>query len=369
MGATYVYRLAPLSAFHFGLRGVGIEQSEGYCPADTLFSALCLTLRQLEPEGDRALSRWLAGFPPLSDGGPPPLRISSAFPYAGKVLFFPKPMVPANLPPETRRSRAKQLKKVRVVSLGILKAWLAQADLNGELEDAQFLHGGKVWVTAAELGRLEDFVDPRSGKIKIWSTEPLPRVAVDRVTARSSVYQAGVVRFRPGAGLYTLAQFPNGDAEKEQGRLGTLLQVLGDSGLGGERSSGYGHFRPEGPEPFEGWGDTQGDLFVTLAPYHPTREEVAAGVLDEGAAYDLQTRRGWVSSPGGGNLRRRLVRVLGEGSLLHHTGAGGYGDLADATPREKETKDALLPHNVWRYGIAFPVPATKPVIRKEDCHG
>jgi len=368
VGATYIYRFAPRTAFHFGLRGVGVEETAAFCPADTLFSALCLTLREWERDGNQRLEDWLARFPPLNGGGPPPFRLSSAFPYAGEVLFFPKPMIPANLPPETRQAQAKKLKKVVLVSLQILRGWLAQEDLNAEVQDAQFLHGGKVWVAAAELGKLQAFRDTRTGQIKMWATDPLPRVAVDRETSRSSVYQAGAVRFRLGAGLYTLVEFLDGDAREQQKRLTTLLQVMGDGGLGGERSSGYGHFRIEGPEPFAGWGGAPGDLFVTLAPYHPTETEVEAGVLEGDAAYTLLTRRGWVGSPDGSNLRRRLVRLLGEGSVLHHTGAPGYGDLADVSPRDEKERQ-MLPHTVWRYGIAFPAPAAQPVVRKEGHRG
>jgi CRISPR-associated protein Csm4 len=363
VGATYIYRLAPRTAFHFGLRGVGVEETATFCPADTLFSALCLTLREWESDGNRKLETWLDEFPPLSGGGSPPLRISSAFPYAGEVLFFPKPRVPANLPVETRQTEAKTLKRIDYVSHGILKAWLAQEDLNAQVDDELLLHDGRVWVTRDELGELEDFRDLDTKKHRMWATQTRPRVTVDRATARSSIYQAGVVSFRPGAGLFTLVEFLDGEVEKERGRLASLLEVLGHSGLGGERSSGYGQFEPEAPQEFDGFGAADGDLFLTLAPYHPTRTEVEAGVLGKDAAYDLLTRRGWVGSPEGLHLRRRLVRLLGEGSVLHDVGGASYGDLADVTPREGD--EEMLSHKVWRYGIAFPVPAARPVEKGE----
>jgi len=367
VGATYVFKLAPRSAFHFGLRGVGIEETEAFCPADTLFSALCLTLREWEPEGNHALEAWLAQFPPL-DGQGPPLRLSSAFPYAGDVLFFPKPLLPANLPAGQQAAGAKVLKKIAFVSAGIFEAWIAQQDLSGELPPDQLLHGGRVWVTAKEHDGLRELCKHSAGPIRLWDTQAAPRVTVDRATSRSAVYQAGVVRFREGAGLFTLIEFlaANGAAaETERARLATLLRVLGHSGLGGERSSGYGQFEVEAAEPFAGWGMEPGGLFLTLAPYHPTQAEVAAGVLAEGASYTLLTRRGWVGSPDGPALRRRLVRLLGEGSVLHNTGQTGYGDLVAVTPHDEGDRKALG-HQVWRYGIAFPVPAAKPAEREEE---
>ncbi len=364
MSATYLYKLAPRTAFHFGLRGVGLEETAAFCPADTLFSALCLTLREWEAGGSEALEGWLRRFPPLNDGGPPPLRLSSAFPYAGEVLFFPKPLLPANLPAGTRQTQAKTLKKIAFVSEGIFRAWLAQEDLNADVRDEQLLHGGRVWVTEAEVNKLEPFRDKGAGPIRMWSAQMLPRVTVDRMTSRSSVYQAGVVRFRPGAGLFTLVEFLDGDATAEAARLTTLLKVMGHGGLGGERSSGYGQFDPVDPVPLGGFDPLQTNLFLTLSPYHPTRDEVAAGVLGEGASYDLLTRRGWVGSPEGLSLRRRLVRLLGEGSALRRMDRPSYGDLAEVTPQDEKVQEKLG-HKVWRYGIAFPVPAAEPVEGEE----
>jgi len=57
-----------------------------------------------------------------------------------------------------------------------------------------------------------------------------------------------------------------------------------------------------------------------------------------------------MSSPDAGNLRRKTVRMLGEGAVLHALPErAGYGALADATP------DAFSAHRVYRYGLAFPV--------------
>ena len=56
MAAIKLFKLAPRTAFHFGQRGVGVEGTQVFCHADTLFSALCLTLRELEPDGNVALT-------------------------------------------------------------------------------------------------------------------------------------------------------------------------------------------------------------------------------------------------------------------------------------------------------------------------
>ena len=116
MAAMKLFKLAPRTAFHFGQRGVGMEGTQVFCHADTLFSALCLTLRELEREGSAALTRLLERFP--RQGQPadsPPFRLTSAFPYAGDVLFFPKPLVPGNLKPAVGQEHGKTLKEVQFV--------------------------------------------------------------------------------------------------------------------------------------------------------------------------------------------------------------------------------------------------------------
>jgi len=142
--------------------------------------------------------------------------------------------------------------------------------------------------------------------------------------------------------------------------------VLGDSGIGGERSAGYGQFDLEGPADFVGFGiQGLGERWLTLATYHPRPDEVGKdGVLGKGCSYKLLIRRGWVASPEGMSLRRPLVRMLGEGSVLHHPKAEereSYGDLADVTPEVMDPAEGGTGHKVWRYGIAFPVPVGIPV--------
>ena len=381
MAAMKLFKLAPRTAFHFGQRAVGVEGTQVFCHADTLFSALCLMLRELEPDGHAALTRFLEQFPrPGQPAKPPPFRLTSAFPYAGEVLFFPKPLVPANLELTARQEHSKELKEVEFVSQGIFTAWLNNEPLDGYLEDENFLHGGNLWVTPAEGKALEGFRDEETGKVQLWKTDTVPRVTVDRVTAKSAVYQAGRGRYRRiklengelRAGLWVLVDWPDGKPDEAQlDWLTKLFTVLGDSGIGGERSAGYGQFDLEGPADFAGFGiQGRGERWLTLAPYHPRPDEVGEdGVLGKGCSYTLLIRRGWVASLEGMSLRRPLVRVLGEGSVLHHPKTGpreSYGDLADVTPKVLDPAEGGTGHKVWRYGIAFPVPVGIPLPQEDE---
>ena len=176
MAAMKLFKLAPRAAFHFGQRGVGVEGTQVFCHADTLFSALCLTMRELDPDGSTALTGLLEKFPRQGHStGPPPFRLTSAFPYAGDVLFFPKPLVPGKLKQETSQEHGKTLKGVEFVSQGIFTAWLNNEALDGYLkEDENLLHGGDLWVTPGERKALEAFRNEDAGKVQLWKSDPVP---------------------------------------------------------------------------------------------------------------------------------------------------------------------------------------------------
>src|SRR5437868_5806421 len=85
-----VFHLQARSAFHFGNRGVGIEETDDHAPSDTVFSALCNTLRLTE--GVTALETLLHA---CIDERNPPFVCSGGFPYvrAGETVirFYPSP--------------------------------------------------------------------------------------------------------------------------------------------------------------------------------------------------------------------------------------------------------------------------------------
>jgi CRISPR-associated protein Csm4 len=331
MAETWLYKLEPRSPFHFGVRGVGIEATEEVFHSDSLFSALCFGVRMWRGEG--VLRELLAAFQKS-----PPFLVSSLLPYAREVLLFPKPCLYIQVS-EGERPR---LKDVRFVSQEVLLALLKGMPLEGELAEGNLLQEGAVWVTRGERERLE-------GLDFIWQTGRLPRVTVDRASSSSQIFHLGRVRYAEGCGLYFLLRLEDAFYS---GLVDDALSYLEEAGLGGERSLGSGSFKVK-RSPFTPPWPKEGDGFITLSLYHPTLEELQAGILKQPAAYELVLRRGWVGSPERGGHRRKSVYFLGEGSLLRTLGRDFYGDLADVTPEIEPEK-----HPVFRYGFAFPIPVT-----------
>ena len=341
---TIAYPLQPRAPFHFGVRGVGVEATALTARSDTLFSALCITLRELR--GEAELEVFLDQFPRAEDSNrDPPLLLSAGLPYAGDVRLYPRPLLPVpgleNDPAEQKRQ-----KKITFVSETIFRAWVSGSDVLQHYNRRNLLHSGRVWVTANEcIALLDRFLDEDTGQVRMWAVGDVPRVTVDRVSSASSVYQAGQVRFAPGAGLYLLVAWRD---DEWRDRFWETLQVLGDAGVGGERSSGSGLFTPLEPQPVD-LPDVEGTArWVTLSSCWPLPSQ--EGMLGPGAAYRLENRRGWMDSPDGRNLRRKSVHMLEPGSVLRALpGQATYGGLADVTPKIFDA------HVVWRYGLALPV--------------
>jgi CRISPR-associated protein Csm4 len=339
-----VYQLEPLTPFHFGERGIGVEETSEFPHSDTLLSALIIAWRL--GRGDKEWENWLAALV----SGRPPLRMSSAFPYAGPVCFLPRPLIPLAGEDEAEQIDPKLSKKVEWVS------WRRMEDiLNGDtpprVEARDLLMGGRIWVKEEDRLELENQFGMLPSRFRIWSAgaeETIPRVTVDRIDNSPALYYQGQVRFAPGCGLYILAVFDPEQEETYRPAVTHGLSLLGELGLGGRRSTGLGHFQlseSELDETIEQPPET-GDVYhMLLSLYHPRQDEVATGVLS-GARYKLLTRRGWFFSLADTGQRRRSVRMLAEGSLLARPAAG---DLVNVAP------EAYKGHPVYRSGLALTV--------------
>jgi len=331
---TWEVRMKPKGAFHIGERGIGFEGALEFVPADTLFSALCTGWSLLFGEAEMVADLLPDGKPEWS----PPFSVSSAFPFAGSVRFYRKPQLP---PPE----QSKRWKEVGWVSEGVFERWL-----KGEPIDAEKLtsiHDGKVVLTVDECDRLAGDLGVRSVEnLRLWSVQRIPRVTLDVPTHSSSLFHFGRLNFRDGCGLFFFVRFlRDGLAEKFQG----ALRLMGDEGLGGDRTVGHGAFEPQFSQNAPEFCQPKPSrAFITLSPLFPKPEEVSS-LLSDGCRYTLTVRSGWVGGVFATSLRRKTVKMLAEGSVLCGSADKVWGTVVDVTPLNS-------PHPVYRWGVAFPVP-------------
>lgn len=256
--------------------------------ADTLFGAMATAIGVLH--GKEAIDEFAERF----QGG---ARISSAFPHDGERLFLPKPL-----------------------SADLWLSGLRDIPNLKRLKSAKYL-------------TLEDFERALNLELFTYTEVPYkvaetPKVALDRITNNSSLYFWEEVRFKPNAGVYFLYQ---GDEKTLKEYIKPALRYLGDSGLGGKGTWGYGIFEFEVEEirinaPKSG-------AFVTLSNTLPTKTPVLWKLLRKG---------GWTSWG-----RKPKVNFIEEGSIIEND----PGRMEKLTVGGKE---------IYVYGFSFPVPAKLP---------
>ena len=320
MSNRVTYYLNFRSPLHLGRRGVGLEETEISIPADTLFSAICQTWQTFY--GEESLTNFLAQYE-IDE----PFLLTSAFPFAGDSRFFPKPLIDLDVNADDDR---KKLKKVRYLS----EKRFHQI-VNGEsiaFDPDDLINDGQLWTHD------DDRCPPTA-----WQTDKRPRVTLDRQSSASEIWHLKVVKFEEGCGLWFDAKF---EAEETQTRIETILRVLGDTGIGGERSAGYGLFDYRS-QPAEPESESEASRFVTLSPVCPRNADELDGLIRGDVGYTLEERSGWIGSAEGSGLRRQQVWMFAEGSVLAGNGVQ-VGRLVDLKP------DAC-PHPVWRYAYAWPI--------------
>jgi len=328
--ATQAFRLDMKSPLHVGEMGVGLEETLEYVPSDTLFSALVTTWLEMgRHDLVDALPAWSQ-----SD---PPLLLTSAFPCLGETLLYPCPLLLMQ-----PKNGGKVYKKVRWVSRSLfdqLAAQPTQENLDHLWAQHSLYASGAVWADTGENLDAD----------QTWGRTRVPKVTVDRVSNASALFHVGRVHFGEQAGLWFAA---DGD-QKWLDALDEALELLADSGIGGQRSRGNGRFAPKKlatPLPTPATQSGTG-YQVLLSRTAPTAAQMDA-LRRPSSSYQLVTVGGWASAPGDRPLIRQRVRMLAEGSIV---AAGGIGQLVDVNPARH-----LVAHPIYRYGYGFGVPIHLP---------
>ena len=267
--------------------------------------------------------------------------VSSVFPVWENIHFYPKPHLS---PPrqDGENTDRKRWKSIKLVSENLFSAWLAGNE--DQVREAQDLGSGLA-VTKAEYHSLQQRL-PRRGFIH---KDVLTSAVIDRITNGATPFDRPVLRVNASEKVhaYFLAQVP----EDLEPAFRETMEALSMAGLGGRLAVGCGAFVVRAIEPFSFSTPyiSEPIAFVTVSLYLPTREEVAAGVLDGPASYECTVRGGWLY--GADTHAIRAVRMCLEGCIFKHIGKGYYGEVRDVSA-------GALPHRLWRSGLTLPIPVT-----------
>lgn len=314
-----------------GLEGIGQERIEETVRSDTLWGAL--------------IQKWLL----LFDDDPDelccqtPFRVSSCFPLINGARFYPAPVNACDpliqkIGDQTQTTSdaisVKDVKRIQYLSEELFFKVLGGAPLD-----------------LTDCNRHTVFPWPAGKKPVFTRQMQRPRVKIDPLTdnvgENAFFYCADQYFTAPDkSGLFFLAVFQDETARR---RFGASMRLLGDSGLGADRSAGRGLFaftasRGQTPE------IEKPQRHILLSLYHPTRQEVQAGVLrHDKSAYTLVRRFGHADAAGVRRFRRADVWFLAEGAVLPFQPQG------DALRVIQQTN--FIPHPVYRCGRAMTLPA------------
>jgi len=405
-------RLKLQTPFHVGERGVGLEGATAAIQADTLFGAICHAWRRLFGLHDSkygiGLQNWLNSFPRLMMGkeaveggesanyfegeGEPPLCLSSLFPYVrlvdgSSVYTLPLPLG------FDYEGDVKKLKKIAYASFGQFRPAAASWPLLN-VSDPATIQDGTIWLSAEERSNLPPStseaeqlggnqrslplwqLDKQEVRRSLYDNTAVPHVTIDRQTTAPALYHVGSVRYAEQTGLYFIAEVANDTLVQFQ----QAVRLVGDTGLGGRRTSGHGLFTPTffGADGVAGRNAKKevvedsnaalllrlveagqrgdGGRWLNLGLVAP-RSAMELGDLlkdittDRPPAYRLLQRRGWVDSDSGemSVLRSRAVTLFSPGSVL---ASRPQGALVEVTPQGIKPGDAGY-HPVYRFGCGL----------------
>jgi CRISPR type III-A-associated RAMP protein Csm4 len=227
MNPGLVVKLRPVGPWRIGPDSGARNRVDFIYHSDSLYSAVASAMVQFG-----SLDEWLSA---TARAASPAVCFSSCFPFQDETVFVVPPRT--IWPPATPALLAARVrwKSARFVPLGMVQAMLAGRALK---EHQWSVDGASQCLVPA-------------GHAGPFRTDMRWNAAVDRLTGASERHSTACLEFRAGAGLWTVVSFAD-DAARDRwlDPVKAAFRLLADTGLGGERSRGWG--RSEAPEFIEG---------------------------------------------------------------------------------------------------------------------
>jgi CRISPR type III-A-associated RAMP protein Csm4 len=325
-----IVRLRPLGPWRSGPDSGSRSRVDPVFHSDSLYSAVTAAMASLG-----RLEEWLDATARATSAA---VRFGSCYPYANERLFAPPPR---NVWPPAPSTKVRW-KGARFVPLDVIDSLLCGDPVDEE-----------AWV----VDGMSECLMP-SGSVGPFRIGMRTAAGVDRLGVGVSPHATACVEFSPDAGLWALVSFSSEETREQWfGPVRNALRLLADSGVGGERSRGWGSFA----EP----QFTDGDLSALLTPrasglsseamepksywllslFAPASSDQVQ--WDRGS-YGLVTRSGRVESPAGSGQLKKELNMIAEGSVIVAANSVD-GAATDVAPDG-------FPHPVYRAGFAVAVP-------------
>jgi CRISPR-associated protein Csm4 len=347
------------SPVHFGEVGIGLEAITERIHSDTLFSAWVSAYAKLYPE---LINELLDKFPYTANPhqlSAPPFQISSTLVYGHPenskentsecIYYLPTLLQPPRNYPINDLKLAKIFRKLKFVPREIWQRWYQGQGFDTADQDELLTK------PEARQGKLTD-----AGTFcysEMFKNQTLPKVSVDRIHHGTNFYHTSFTYFPAQAGIYFLFKMSEPDPILLQ-QLQASLALLGDEGIGGERSSGAGRFQATWYDLSPTWRSiiqeesTTHNSHALISLFWDDPKICADLLANSNTRYQLQERGGWISAQSGRQLRRKNVQMFTEGSVFLKP---PQGQLVIVTPQELNRKKH---HPIYRSGISLSLPVT-----------
>jgi CRISPR type III-A-associated RAMP protein Csm4 len=296
MRPAIVARFYPSGPWRIGADSGGWEMTSSILHSDAVYSAVTWAIGRLG-----ALQDWIEAV--FRNPAGPPVRFSSFFPFVNGLRLVPPP---AHLwpPPPSAKIRWKGARLI---------PWSA----------AEALAAGRS--LAEEEWRVDGYSQcllPASVSQGPFRFAVRSLCAMDRLGGGAEAKRLGCLEFAPGAGMWTWVAFENEQArDRWESLIRAALLLLGDSGVGGRRSAGWGgasrvefeestwpalpvvETEPEGGYQTAWW---------LLSTYTPAEQDPVDWTKGR---YHLLERAGRILDAPGSSFKRPS-RMIAEGSVL-----------------------------------------------------
>ncbi len=324
------YHLHFSTPLHIGIEAIGQEKIEHQVRSDTLFGAI--------------IACWLMLFEDDPDSlcQEPPFEISSCFPLIKGKRFYPVPigsldslMDEAANRPAGQEPTVKTIKKIKFIEESFFQ---------------KICNGGKLQLDDLNPSLVFPFEIHENYNIRVlrYSSEhQRPRIRTDQASGgvgENSFFYCSDQFFHKGSGQFFLAKFKDEEAKK---RFEAALLLLGDTGIGADRSVGRGLFKYSIHT--INLSEDNGSGVVLMSLCLPSEKDVKSGLLSHPqSSYNLVRRFGRAGTYSVNRYRRPDCWMLSEGSIFTFAPEGKIVSLIK--------KNHEISHNVYRYGKAFCLP-------------
>lgn len=307
-----IVELIPLpgTQYHFGeILPDGEVQSMNavtpFPPSDLLFSALVNIWNKVFGDASGLVKRFEEN----------EIQLSSAFFFirqnAKTIRFLPKPVVAGLL----KTDEHKKLKKIMFVSEAIITNGILPDDWLDP--DKCTLIDGRLLCLSSELS------GEAAGNIPVYKEITVPKVKVHTTDEEHRLYnQTNNLFPLTDTGIETGYYFYLNESlpADEKQKLNTVLNLLADEGLGGDRSSGCGQFRKVRLQTCESVSEKSSGYYLSVSLSNPAENE-----RDAFEYYQLIIRGGRETN---GYGRLKLVNMIAEGAIVSRPVSGRIVDIS-----------------------------------------